>query len=313
MLLYQGAADGVAIDWGRAFALTLLLYLSSLYLLLSGLNAQRLRERSAAAVRLARNSIEQLEEHSRQLAQAKEAAEAASVAKSQFLANMSHELKTPLNAIIGYSEMLIEEPDLDAPTRQADLGKIRESGHRLLGLINDVLVLARLEAGRTDIRLEEVDVPTLVQEAAVGLAALARTNRNQLEVQCEPEVGGMLTDAVKLRQILINLVSNGLKVTEGGRVRLHVRSADEGRSFAFEVTDTGAGMNEDQLARLFQPFTQADGSGSGKHGGPALGLTLAKRYCEMLGGTLSVRSTPDGGTTFTAVLPVAPPQQEPSP
>jgi signal transduction histidine kinase len=306
MLLYQYGFDGVAVDWGRALALTLLLYLSSLYLLMSGLNAERLRERSAAAVRLARDSIHQLQERSTQLARAKEEAEAASVAKSQFLANMSHELKTPLNAVIGYSEMLIEEPDTDTETRQADLGKIRASGQHLLGLINEVLELARLEAGKTDVALEEIDVPTLAQEAAVGLSGLARKNRNTLEVHCDPEVRRMVTDPVKLRQVLMNLIGNGLKFTEGGRVHLGVLASQDGQSLLFRVSDTGIGMSGEQLARLFQPFTQADGSSTRKHGGAALGLTLTKRYCEMLGGSLSVESTPNVGTVFTAVLPLAP-------
>lgn len=313
MLLYQFGVDGVAVDWGRALALTLLLYLSSLYLLMSGLNAEKLRERSAAAVRLARDSIHQLQERSTQLARAKEEAEAASVAKSQFLANMSHELKTPLNAVIGYSEMLIEEPDTDAETRQADLGRIRASGQHLLGLINEVLELARLEAGKTDIRVEEIDVPTLAQEAAVGLSGLARKNRNTLEVHCGLGVGRMVTDPVKLRQVLMNLLGNGLKFTEGGRVELDVQPSQDGRSLRFRVSDTGIGMSEQHLERLFQPFTQADGSSTRKHGGAALGLTLTKRYCEMLGGSLTVQSTPNVGTVFTAVLPLAhAPQPEPA-
>ena len=296
----------MTVDWGQALALTLLLYLSSLYLLMSGLNAERLRERSAAAVRLARDSIQQLQERSRQLAFAKEQAEAASVAKSQFLANMSHELKTPLNAVIGYSEMLIEEPDTDTATRQADLGKIRASGQHLLALVNEVLELARLEAGKTGVSLEEIDVPTLAQETAVGLAGLARKNRNTLEIECAPQVGRMVTDPAKLRQILLNLLGNGLKFTEGGRVQLDVQASADGRSLRFRVADTGIGMSAEHLARLFQPFTQADGSSTRKHGGAALGLTLSKRYCEMLGGSLSVESTSGAGTVFTAVLPLAP-------
>jgi signal transduction histidine kinase len=306
MVLYQDIVDAVAVDWARALAQTLLLYLSSLYLLISGLNAETLRERSSAAVRLARDSIQQLQERSTQLAKAKEAAEAASVAKSQFLANMSHELKTPLNAIIGYSEMLIEDPDTDVKTRQADLARIRTSGQHLLALINEVLELARLEAGKTSVALEEIDVPTFAQEAAVGLSALARKNNNTLEVHCDPRVGPMLTDAAKLRQILLNLLGNGLKFTEGGEVGLDVQPSEDGKNLLFRVSDTGIGMSSEQLARLFQPFTQADGSSTRKHGGAALGLTLTKRYCEMLGGSLTVQSTPAVGSVFVAALPVAP-------
>ena len=311
MLLYQDVVDAVAVDWGRALAQTMLLYLSCLYLLMSGRNAEQLRERSSAAVRLARDSINQLQDRSNQLARAKEEAEAASVAKSQFLANMSHELKTPLNAVIGYSEMLIEEPDTDLETRQADLAKISASGRHLLGLINEVLELARLEAGNADVTLEEVHVPTLAQETAAGLAALALKNRNALEVQCDPTVGAMVTDAKKLRQVLQNLLGNALKFTEAGRVDLEVRPSEDGKALSFRVTDTGIGMTDEQLARLFRPFTQADGSSTRKHGGAALGLTLTKRYCEMLGGSLTVLSTPGAGTVFTAALPVAPPPAPP--
>ncbi|MES2940575.1 MAG: HAMP domain-containing sensor histidine kinase [Pseudomonadota bacterium] len=306
MLLYQHFAGAVPVDWRSALAQALFLYLSSLYLLMSGRNAENLRERSAAALRLARDSIQQLQERSNQLAHAKEEAEAASVAKSQFLANMSHELKTPLNAVIGYSEMLLEDPDTDLETRQADIGRIRASGQHLLGMINEVLELARLEAGKTDVAYEEIDVPTLAQEAAVGLSAVARKNGNTLKVYCDPRVGPMLCDPAKLRQILLNLLGNALKFTENGRVLLEVQPVDDGRLLVFRVSDTGIGMSDTQVLRLFKPFSQVDGSSTRKHGGAALGLTLTKRYCEMLGGSLVVQSTPEVGTVFIATLPLAP-------
>ena len=305
MLWYQQAVDGVAVDTGRALAITLLLYLSSLYLLMSGLNAERLRERSAAAVRLARESIQKLQIQSTQLAYAKGKAEAASAVKSQFLANMSHELKTPLNAVIGYSEMLIEEPDMDVKTRHADLEKIRASGLHLLALVNDVLELARLEAGRIDVTLEVVDVPTLIQEAVISLSIQTHKKNNTLTVHCDPHVGQMSTDRVKLRQILKNLLGNGLKFTEAGRVHLDVLVSDDGGSLLFKVSDTGIGINSENLARLFQPFNQADGTSTRKHDGAALGLTLTKRYCEILGGSLCVKSTPNIGTVVIAILPLA--------
>jgi signal transduction histidine kinase len=305
MLVYQQTVDHVAVEWRNALAQLLLLYLSSLYLLMSGRNAEKLRERTTQAVRLARDSIHQLQERSNQLAKAKEEAEAASVAKSQFLANMSHELKTPLNAIIGYSEMLIEDPDADEASRRADLEKIRLSGQHLLGLINEVLELARLESGKSNVSLEEIDVATLAQEAAVGLQAVAQKNKNVMEVSCQRNLAPMLTDAVKLRQILMNLLGNALKFTEGGRVRLEVRTTEDDTALTFRVSDTGMGMSETQIVRLFQPFTQGDGSATRKHGGAALGLTLTKRYCEMLGGTLAVESKPQAGTIFTVTLPLA--------
>ncbi|HSV44904.1 MAG TPA: HAMP domain-containing sensor histidine kinase [Ramlibacter sp.] len=314
MLIWQHQVDLVPVDWGRGLALTLLIYLSSLYLLMSGLNAEKLRDRSAAAVRLARDSIQQLQERSTQLARAKEAAEAASVAKSQFLANMSHELKTPLNAVIGYSEMLIEDPDLDSETRSADLAKIRTAGQHLLGLINEVLELARLETGKANLALEDIHVPTLVQDAATSLQAQATKTRNTLDLHCAPGVGRMVADPAKLRQILLTLLGNGLKFTEGGRVQLQVQPSEDGQDLLFRVSDTGIGMSQEQQARLFQPFMQADGSSTRKHGGAALGLTLTQRYCEMMGGRLEVRSTPGAGTVFTATLPLSPatPPTEPA-
>ena len=235
---------------------------------------------------------------------ARELAEETTRMKSNFLANMSHEIRTPMNAILGLSHLVLKT---ELSARQRDyLSKVQSSGQHLLALVNEVLELARLEAGKTGVSLEEIDVPTLAQETAVGLAGLARKNRNTLEIECAPQVGRMVTDPAKLRQILLNLLGNGLKFTEGGRVQLDVQASADGRSLRFRVADTGIGMSAEHLARLFQPFTQADGSSTRKHGGAALGLTLSKRYCEMLGGSLSVESTSGAGTVFTAVLPLAP-------
>lgn len=304
MLSYQYAVDNVAVELGRALAITLVLYLSSLYMLMAGLNAEHLRARTSAAVRLARESIEKLQIQSAQLELAKRKAEAASAAKSQFLANMSHELKTPLNAVIGYSEMLIEEPDLDAETRHADLGKIRASGLHLLSLVNDVLELARLEAGKMDVAVEDVDVPTIANEVVISLSSQIRKNSNTLTVHCEPNVGRMSTDAAKLRQILKNLLGNGLKFTQNGRVQLDVLASNDGKCLLFKVSDTGIGMSSEDLGRLFQPFNQVDGTSTRMHDGAALGLTLTMRYCEILGGGLAVESTPNVGTVVTATLPL---------
>ena len=303
MLIYQHLVDGVAVDWSRAAAQILLLYLCSLYLLLSGRNAEALRNRSSAAMRLARDSIVQLQDRSRQLARAKEEAEAASVAKSQFLANMSHEFKTPLNAVIGYSEMLMEEPDTDPETRRSDLARIRAAGQHLLGLINEVLELARLESGGANLQAEAIDAATFVQEAVVSLGVTAEKNGNTLHVHCSPTVGHLVTDPAKLRRILLTLLGNALKFTEQGQVRLDVELDEAGAGVVFRVSDTGIGMSEAQLSRLFQPFMQADASTTRKHGGAALGLTLTKRYCEMMGGSLTVDSKICAGTVFTARVP----------
>ncbi len=232
-----------------------------------------------------------------------QAAETANQAKSQFLANMSHELRTPLNAIIGYSEMLIEEAnELGQEEFIPDLEKIRSSGKHLLGLINDVLDLSKVEAGKMDLYLETFEVERIVREVASTVQPLLEKRTNTLTLDLG-EPGLMRADQTKVRQILLNLLSNAGKFTEGGAVTLAVeRQRDR---LIFRVSDTGIGMTPEQLARLFQPFTQADSSTTRKYGGTGLGLTISKHFAEMMGGSIQVESEPGVGTTFTAYLPVA--------
>jgi signal transduction histidine kinase len=306
MLLIQDAAAGPGVAWPAAMAKTLLLYFSSLYLALTGRNAQLLRERTVAAVRVARDSIGQLRERSDQLADARDAAEAANIAKSQFLANMSHELRTPLNAIIGYSEMMIEEAgEMEPQELTADLEKIRSSGRHLLGLINSVLDLSKIDAGKMDVHPEAFDAASLAEEVVATLKPIAEERRNTLEVIRDGELGSLVSDAAKLRQILLNLLSNSLKFTEQGHVRLTVQRATEpGEEWVrFRVSDDGIGMTAEQVASLFQPFVQADSSATRRYGGSGLGLTISERFCELLGGSIAVESTPGEGSTFTVTLP----------
>jgi CheY-like chemotaxis protein/nitrogen-specific signal transduction histidine kinase len=238
---------------------------------------------------------------------ARHQAEAASRTKSAFLANMSHELRTPLNAIIGYSEILREDAqDRGDTASEGDLVKIETAGKHLLGLINDILDLSKIEAGRMDLHLENVDLNRLVAEVRVLVTPLLDKNSNRLEVDVPADIGAMRVDLVKLKQSLINLLSNAAKFTKGGLVKLSIGKtvSDQGPTmFTFAVSDSGIGMNDEQIARLFQAFTQADASTTRNYGGTGLGLTISKHFCTMLGGDITVTSTPDKGSTFTIILP----------
>jgi two-component system, NtrC family, sensor kinase len=227
--------------------------------------------------------------------------------KSEFLASMSHELRTPLNAIIGYSEMLQEEvQDLGQEALTPDLQKINAAGKHLLELINAVLDLSKIEAGRMDLYLESFSVPALVEDIAGVIRPLADKNGNRLEVRCRADMTEMRADLTKVRQALFNLLSNACKFTERGTVSLAVRvEAEAGPgTVVFDVSDTGIGMTEAQLARLFQEFAQAEASTTRRFGGTGLGLALSRRLCRLMGGDVTVTSEPGRGSTFTIRLPV---------
>jgi GAF domain-containing protein/DNA-binding response OmpR family regulator len=253
---------------------------------------------SALAIQNAR-LFRELEDKGRQI-------EVANRHKSEFLANMSHELRTPLNAIIGYSEMLEEDAaDLDGGRLVPDLEKINAAGKHLLELINAVLDLSKIEAGKMDLYVEEFDVARLVQDIAAVIKPLAEKKTNRLDVICDPDVATMRADLTKVRQALFNLLSNACKFTERGTVTLTVgrerTSADDWLTFA--VRDTGIGMTSEQMGRLFQEFGQADASVARRFGGTGLGLALSRRLCRMMGGDIVVESEPGRGSTFTVRLP----------
>ena len=271
------------------------------------LNARKLRQGSHAEwLVLAMEDVTERRRAEGEVAKAKEAAETANRTKSLFLANMSHELRTPLNAILGFSEMLQEEAvakNLD--DFSVDLQKISTAGKHLLGLINDILDLSKIEAGKMELHLENFDISSLIAEVASTIEMQVEKNGNTLQIACAPEIGAMRADLSKVRQGLFNLVSNATKFTHGGQIRIEVeREIMDGRDWIiFRVSDTGIGLSSEQIVRLFQAFTQADASTTRRFGGTGLGLALTRRFCQMMSGDVTVHSVPGEGSVFTIKLP----------
>jgi len=237
---------------------------------------------------------------------AMEATEEANRTKSAFLANMSHELRTPLNAIIGYSEMLMEEcEDAGNDDFVPDLKNIRTAGKHLLGLINSVLDLSKIEAGKVELVVESFPVHELVSELVTMAKPLVDKNRNKFVVECDDSIGEMNSDALRLRQILFNLISNACKFTEAGTVTLRVlrTSVERIECIEFHIADTGIGMTPEQAKRLFTPFMQADASTTKKFGGTGLGLSISKKLCELMGGAIWFDSEQGSGSVFHVRLP----------
>ncbi|MEG4089198.1 ATP-binding protein [Microcoleus sp. Pol12B4] len=258
-----------------------------------------------AANKLLRIEIAERKRAEIALQEALHKAEAASRAKSTFLANMSHELRTPLNAIIGYSEMLQEEArETGLEDIIPDTQKIYNAGKHLLTLINDILDLSKIEAGRMELYLEKFDLSNLIEEVVATLYPLVEKNHNQLQVYCSENLGVMYADLTKVRQILFNLLSNALKFTEGGTVLLSATREPAGGSdwVYLQVSDTGIGMSAEQQQGVFEPFIQGDASTTRKYGGTGLGLAISRLFCQMMGGDITVESQLDVGSTFTVHL-----------
>ena len=257
------------------------------------------------------NHREHLEETVRertvQLREATDDAEAANQAKSQFLANMSHELRTPMNAIVGYTEMLIEDAeDSDQDETVPDLEKILAASQHLLSLINDVLDLSKIEAGKMELYCESFELRELIDETVATVETLVAKNNNTLELEIEGELGQMHADLTKVRQSLLNLLSNAAKFTREGKITLSARreARAAGEWFVLSVADTGIGVPTEQLENVFEEFSQADAATTREYGGTGLGLPITKRFCGMMGGRIDAESRIGVGTTFTIHLPV---------
>ena len=246
-----------------------------------------------------------VEERTRDYAEAVKAADEANKAKSGFLAKMSHELRTPLNAIIGYSEILLEDAtDDDNKAAASDLEKILSAARYLLGLINDVLDISKIEAGKMELYIETFDIPKLIQEVASTVQPLVSKKHNTLYIDCPAEIGDMQADSTKIRQMLFNLLSNACKFTEKGGITLSVARDPDGHHVVMKVSDTGIGMTPEQIGKLFKAFSQADASTASKFGGTGLGLAISRQFARMMGGNINVESTAGVGTTFIVRMPL---------
>jgi len=263
------------------------------------------------------SDITELRQQNLELEEARELSEVANRTKSQFLANMSHELRTPLNAIIGYSEIL-QEDAADSGQEQLvpDLKKIEGAGRHLLGLINDILDLSKVEAGKMDVFIEDIDISSLLDEVKSIITPLVAKNGNKLELHLADHIGSMRTDRTKVKQCLLNVLSNASKFTQDGKLTVEVERLETDRPMIqITISDTGIGMSEEQLGRLFQAFSQADASTTKKFGGTGLGLAITRHFCRLLGGDITVASQVGAGSTFTITLPdqAAEPHQSTAP
>lgn len=305
----DGAETGVLIDAFNSMLTTI--QQRDAELVVAKNNAEQARERLAdshAKLEEINRTLEaKVTERTIEMHKAMTAAREANHAKSSFLAKMSHELRTPMNAIIGYAEMLIEDAsDRDDKAAIQDLRKILSAARHLLGLINDVLDLSKIEAGKMDLYLESFDVWTFVHDVVPTAQPLIDRNKNQLKVDCAENFGQMRADATKLRQILLNLLSNASKFTDEGVVHLRVERDGSGprEMVVMSIQDSGIGMNEEQLGRLFQVFSQADKSTSAKYGGTGLGLAISRQFARLMGGDITVVSKPGEGSTFIVRIPI---------
>jgi signal transduction histidine kinase/ActR/RegA family two-component response regulator len=266
------------------------------------------RERAEVQLKLSRDHLEELvEQRTMDLAIARDTAIKASQSKSEFLATMSHELRTPLNAIIGYTELMLEDvSDKHDNEVNNDLNRVHSAARHLLVLINDILDLTKIEAGKIDLDLVKINVKELIEDMVYSIEPAIARHNNEFVVDYNNSVEHIYADVTKLRQTLLNLLSNAAKFTRDGRIELKVSQDTDSQSqkIVFTVTDTGIGMTKQQIQKIFDPFTQADSSTTRKFGGTGLGLAISRNFCQLMGGDLTATSTKGRGSTFTVVLPV---------
>jgi len=242
--------------------------------------------------------FDEIQDKSKQLAEASER-------KSQFLASMSHELRTPLNAIIGLTEMMVTNtPRFGTEKALEPLRRVNAAGTHLLSLINEILDLSKIEAGKLELNPEPVNLARLIDEVIGTAGQLAEKNKNRLVIEAQENLGVLIADSMRLKQILLNLLSNACKFTKEGEVALRVRKAADGRDWIeLAVADSGIGMTAEQQAKLFQDFTQADSLTARRYGGTGLGLAISRKLARMMGGDVTVASEPGKGSVFTVRLP----------
>jgi two-component system, sensor histidine kinase and response regulator len=304
-VIFLSAADGV-FDKVKGFEVGAIDYICKPFQLEEVLARIKLH----VELKLLKSSLqEQVKNRTMQLSAALEASEAASQAKSLFLANMSHELRTPLNAIIGYSEILEEEVqdgNTSSENLLPDLSKIHFSARHLLGIINNILDVSKIEAGKMELNLQDVDLNPIIAEAVSAIKPVIKKNHNDLKIRIPKQNSILYTDSFKVRQILINLLDNANKFTEKGTITLTVNySCRDGEDLiSFSVSDTGIGIAPQQVELIFQAFSQVDFSHTRKYGGTGLGLTIVRQFCRLLGGEIYVSSELGKGSTFTVELPV---------
>ncbi|MBK7830165.1 MAG: HAMP domain-containing histidine kinase [Nannocystis sp.] len=280
-------------------AITIIVVLTIFAVLSEATKREAIVQIAAATHRL--ETLVQEEQRARDLASE---AVAANAAKSAFLATMSHELRTPLNIILGYSELALEHLEARGDDDTAeDLRRVHDAGKHLLGLISDVLDLSRIEADRLELAHEAFDLDAMIREVRLGFLPLALRNEDELLSEVPPGLVVAGLDHTRVRQVLLNLVSNAIKFTRGGQVRITARRSDDERGVEIEVRDTGIGIPADKLAVIFLPFTQVDPTTTRRYEGSGLGLAISRRLCELMGGSLSVASTPGRGSSFTLRLP----------
>jgi signal transduction histidine kinase len=303
MLLWLHYGEHRALVWPAEWTKVVSIYGATLYIALTARTAERRRRRTAEAIHVARSLIRALAEQSAELDRARVAAEEGSRAKSQFLASMSHELRTPLNSIVGFSKVLLNRIDGDLSERQETyLRAVHTSGTHLLRLINGILDLSRIEAGRLDLTREDLDLADVIAECMDETGSLARGKPVKLERDVPSELPRVFADRTKVKQVLLNLLSNAIKFTAAGRILVRVQPEPD--ALRVSVADTGIGIRADALPQLFEPFHRIPGRASLVAGGTGLGLAISRRFVEMHGGRIWVESREHQGSTFHFTLPL---------